>query len=109
MAVYRFKEGFLWGGACSGPQCEGRGLADGKQDSIWDHWFREDQSAFYGGIGPDVTSDFYHNYEELIRMMRACGVTSFRTSIQWSRLILDREGTVNPAGMEFYDRVVRCV
>ena len=39
-------------------------------------------------------------------MMRECGITSFRTSIQWSRVMTDREGTINPEGLAFYDRLV---
>ena len=38
--------------------------------------------------------------------MRECGITSFRTSIQWSRVMTDREGTINPEGLAFYDRLV---
>ena len=38
-------------------------------------------------------------------MMRECGIT-FRTSIQWSRVMTDREGTINPEGLAFYDRLV---
>ena len=40
MKEYQFKEGFLWGGACSAVQCEGRSPEDGKQDNIWDQWYR---------------------------------------------------------------------
>lgn len=106
MKEYQFKEGFLWGGACSAVQCEGRSPEDGKQDNIWDQWYREDPGAFYQGVGPEVTSDFYHNYERLIKMMRECGITSFRTSLQWARIISDRDGTVNRKGIAFYHRVI---
>lgn len=106
MKEYQFKEGFLWGGACSAVQCEGRSPEDGKQDNIWDQWYREDPGAFYQGVGPEVTSDFYHNYEQLIKMMRECGITSFRTSLQWARIISDRDGTVNRKGIGFYHRVI---
>lgn len=106
MEEYRFRQGFLWGGACSGPQCEGVFPGDGKQDSIWEQWYREDPNAFYQQVGPQFTSNFYQNYQELIPMMRECGITSFRTSIQWSRVMTDREGTINPEGLAFYDRLV---
>ena len=52
----------------------------------------EDPNAFYQQVGPQFTSNFYQNYQELIPMMRECSITSFRTSIQWSRVITDREG-----------------
>lgn len=31
MEEYRFRQGFLWGGACSGPQCEGVFPGDGNR------------------------------------------------------------------------------
>ena len=91
MEEYRFRQGFLWGGACSGPQCEGVFPGDGKQDSIWEQWYREDPNAFYKQVGPQFTSNFYQNYQELIPMMRECGITSFRTSFQWSRVITPQD------------------
>jgi 6-phospho-beta-glucosidase len=51
-----------------------------------------------------VGNDFYHCYEADIDLLKGLGLTSFRTSIQWSRL-LDRDGQVNPEGAAFYHRL----
>ena len=100
-----FPEGFLWGAASSGPQMEG---ASGKKhESIMDAWFRKAPQDFYDGIGPELASDFYHQYREDFQRMKACGFNSFRTSIQWTRLILDFEtGEPDPEGVQFYRDVI---
>lgn len=103
---YKFDQKFLWGGASSGPQSEGTFPGDGKMPTEWDYWFTQVPEQFYDGVGPSVTSDFYHKYPEYIRMMKEIGMNSYRTSIQWSRIFSDREGTVNEAGVQFYHNVI---
>ena len=103
---YQFSKDFLWGAACSGPQSEGSFPGDGKAEMEWDYWFQQAQELFYDGVGPAVTSDFYHKYKEYAGLMKEIGMNSYRTSIQWSRLIKDREGTINEAGVEFYKSVI---
>lgn len=101
----QFPENFWWGAATSGPQSEGY---NGKaHDNVMDQWFKEDPSAFYDGVGPTIASDFYHHYKEDFQMMKEIGFNSFRTSIQWSRLIDDLEtGSVNAEAKDFYNRVI---
>lgn len=103
---YVFPEKFLWGGASSGPQSEGGSNEGGKVPNEWDYWYTIEPERFYDNVGPGKTSDFYHNYKEYIKKMKEAGVTSFRTSIQWSRVISDLEGTVNPEGIQFYHNVI---
>ena len=38
--------------------------------------------------------------------MRELGVDTYRMSLSWSRLIPDGTGRVNPAGVDYYDRVI---
>lgn len=103
---YKFPEGFLWGSAASGPQTEGAALVGGRKPSIWDHWFQIDPDRFHNKIGPEHTSNFYYQYKEDIRLMKETGHNSFRTSIQWSRLIPDGIGSINPEAVDFYNRVI---
>lgn len=60
----------------------------------------------FDGVGPSVTSDFYHKYKEYIALMKEVGLNSFRTSFQWSRIFSDCEGTVNETGVRFYQEVL---
>lgn len=103
---YKFKDDFLWGAASSGPQSEGTFPGDGRAPSEWDYWFTQVPEQFFDGVGPSVTSDYYHKFREYHGLMKEVGMNSFRTSIQWSRLISDREGTLNEKGVEFYRNVI---
>ncbi|HFH9920884.1 MULTISPECIES: glycoside hydrolase family 1 protein [Streptococcus] len=106
---YQFPEGFLWGSSTSGPQSEGIEPGDGKGLNNWDYWFGIEPERFHGQIGPDVTSTFYKNYQTDIELLKETGHTIFRPSIQWSRLIPDGVGQVNPRAVEFYRDVFQQV
>lgn len=103
---YRFSEGFWWGSATSGPQSEGSADVDGKSKSIWDYWFEKEPERFFDGVGPQDTSTFYANYKEDIKLLKETGHNSFRTSIQWSRLIPEGTGAINEKAVEFYNNVI---
>ena len=103
---YEFPKGFWWGTATSGPQSEGSADVDGKSKTIWDHWFEIQPERFHNGVGPEHTSTFYSNYKEDIKLLKETGHNSFRTSIQWARLIPNGVGEVNPKAVEFYNNVI---
>lgn len=103
---YLFSKDFLWGAASSGPQSEGTCPGDGRAPTEWDHWFGQVPEQFFDGVGPSVTSDYYHKYKEYNGLMQEIGMNSYRTSIQWSRIFKDCEGTINEAGVEFYQSVI---
>ena len=106
MEFISFPKYFWWGAATSGPQSEG--AFDKKHENVMDHWFHTKPEDFFQGVGPDVASDFYHHYKEDFKLMKQCGFNSFRTSIQWSRLILDFETfEVDEKAVEFYRNVIQ--
>ena len=106
MEFISFPKDFWWGAATSGPQSEG--AFDKKHENVMDHWFHTKPEDFFQGVGPDVASDFYHHYKEDFKLMKQCGFNSFRTSIQWSRLILDFETLeVDEKAVEFYRNVIQ--
>lgn len=96
MTRYQFPEGFFWGAAASGPQTEG--ISNKPHRSIWDSWFAEQPERFYQQIGPQTVCDTYHQYPQDVALMKRTGFNSFRTSIQWSRLIDDFETGAPNAG-----------
>ena len=101
MQQYQFPQGFLWGAAASGPQTEG--VANKRHRSIWDSWFAEQPERFYQQVGPQTVCDTYHQYPQDVALMKQTGFNSFRTSIQWSRLIADLEtGAPDPDAVRFY-------
>ena len=100
-----FPKDFWWGAATSGPQSEGR--FNKPHANVFDYWYEIEPTAFYGQVGPDTASNFYNSYKEDIAMMKEIGLNSFRTSIQWTRLIDDlEEGTVNQDAVRFYNGVI---
>jgi len=103
---YLFPEKFWWGSAASGPQTEGAAMIDGRKESMWDFWYSQNPECFHHGVGPTHTSDFYHRFKEDIQLMKETGHNSFRTSIQWSRLIPNGTGEVNEKAVDFYNQVI---
>ncbi|MCJ0587263.1 glycoside hydrolase family 1 protein [Enterococcus cecorum] len=103
MMKYQFPQDFFWGSAASGPQTEGRVAGDGKGENIWDYWYHKNPTSFFNQVGPDKTSQVHTKYKEDIQLMKQVGHNSFRTSIQWSRLIPDGIGEVNEKAVQFYN------
>lgn len=100
-----FPQNFAWGAATSGPQSEGNFKK--QHQNVFDYWYQIDPNAFYAGVGPDVTSNFYNDYEADLKLMAQAGIKVLRTSIQWSRLIDDfEEGSVNQEAADFYSRMI---
>jgi beta-glucosidase len=54
----------------------------------------------------DVACDHYRRYADDVALMQSLGTTAYRFSISWSRVMPRGRGVVNPAGVEFYDRLV---
>ena len=92
---------FFFGAAMSGPQTEGAWNAGGKLENLWDTWSNEDLGAFYNRVGSYAGNDFMAHYKGDFQILRDLNLTTWRTSIQWSRL-LDANGEINPAGAAWY-------
>ncbi len=96
-----FPEGFLWGTATSAYQIEGAAAEGGRAPSIWDTFSHTPGRTHRGETG-DIASDHYHRLAEDVRLMQEIGITAYRFSIAWPRLIPSGTGEVNPAGIAFY-------
>ncbi|MGL5721627.1 MAG: glycoside hydrolase family 1 protein [Brevinema sp.] len=103
---FLFPQGFWWGTASSGPQNEGATPSFGKEPSIWDIYFEHSPNRFFNGVGPAITSDFYRHYKDDLTLMKEIGLNSYRTSIQWSRLLPYGTKTPNPEAVNFYNNVI---
>ncbi|MCH3967941.1 MAG: glycoside hydrolase family 1 protein [Atopobiaceae bacterium] len=104
MSEVRLPEGFFLGAAMSAAQVEGARSVGGKLPSTWDLWSDLALEDFHNHVGSDLGNDFYHRYESDLDLLKGLGLTSFRTSISWSRL-LDQDGNINPEGAAFYHRL----
>jgi beta-glucosidase len=105
MTTYHFPPNFLWGAATAAYQVEGAWDADGKGESIWDR-FSHTPGKIVDSSNGDVACDHYHRYLEDIDLMQSLGLKAYRFSVSWPRVLPSGQGRVNPAGLDFYDRLV---
>jgi beta-glucosidase len=96
---------FIWGVATSAYQVEGAVGAEGRTPSIWDTFVRVPGAIDNGDTGDDAC-DHYHRWPEDVALMRSLGVDAYRFSVAWPRIVPDGVGRPNPAGIDFYDRLV---
>lgn len=100
-----FPDDFVWGAATSAYQVEGAWNEDGKGPSIWDTFSHTPGRIANGDTG-DVTVDHYHRFPEDVNLMVELGLKAYRFSVAWSRIQPSGTGAANPAGLDFYDRLV---
>ncbi|MEE8330942.1 MAG: GH1 family beta-glucosidase [Acidimicrobiia bacterium] len=100
-----FAPDFAWGVASSAYQIEGAAAADGRGPSIWDRFAHTPGKIARGETG-DVACDHYNRYRQDVALMADLGVTAYRFSISWSRVLPSGTGAVNAPGLGFYDRLV---
>ena len=100
-----FPDGMLWGCATASYQIEGAWNEDGKGESIWDRFSHTPGKIEDGSTG-DVACDHYHRYRDDIELMNRIGLNAYRFSISWPRIFPQGTGSVNPAGLAFYDALV---
>ncbi|GAA2494754.1 GH1 family beta-glucosidase [Streptomyces gobitricini] len=100
-----FPPHFVWGTATSAYQIEGAVTEDGRSPSIWDT-FSHTPGKIDNDDHGDEACDHYHRWPEDIALMRRLGTDAYRMSIAWTRVLPAGDGPVNPAGLDFYDRLV---
>jgi beta-glucosidase len=105
MSSSRFPPDFVWGAATAAYQVEGATGVDGRGESIWDRFSHTPGRVRNGDTG-DVACDHYHRYRGDIALMADLGLSAYRFSVSWPRVIPAGRGPVDPAGLDFYDRLV---
>jgi len=103
-----FPEHFFWGVSTSAYQIEGAWNEDGRGPSIWDTFCRQPGKVYNGETG-DTAADHYHRWAEDVSIMAELGLNAYRFSIAWPRILPEGSGAVNPAGLDFYERLVDAV
>jgi beta-glucosidase len=96
---------FVWGVAASAYQIEGAISEDGRGPSIWDR-FCATPGRIDGGETADVACDHYHRMPADVALLADLGVSAYRFSIGWPRVVPEGTGAVNPRGLDFYERLV---
>jgi beta-glucosidase len=103
-----FPQGFVWGTATASYQIEGAWNEDGRGLSIWDTFCRQPGKVANGDRG-DVAADHYHRWRQDVAIMGELGANAYRFSIAWPRILPMGKGTVNQAGLDFYERLVEAL
>lgn len=78
---------------------------DGRGPSICDTFGRQ-EGAIADGTTGDVAADHYHRVEEDLDLLKRLGAGSYRFSVAWPRVQPTGSGSINAAGLDFYDRLV---
>ncbi|MFE1442673.1 GH1 family beta-glucosidase [Streptomyces sp. NPDC058739] len=101
----RLPPDFRFGAATSAFQIEGAPAEDGRTASIWDTFCRVPGAVANGDTG-DLACDHYHRMPEDVALLAGLGLDSYRFSVSWPRVQPGGRGPANPAGLDFYDRLV---
>src|ERR1700758_3681259 len=96
-----FPPGFTWGAATAAYQIEGAARIDGRGPSVWDTFSRTPGKVRGGDTG-DIACDSYRRYPEDADLVRSLGLTGYRFSISWPRILPTGSGRVNQAGLDHY-------
>jgi len=100
-----FPEDFVWGIATSAYQIEGAAAEDGRAPSIWDTFAHAPTRTHHGDHG-DIACDHYHRLDADLDLISSLGLSAYRFSISWGRVMAAAGGSPNGAGLDFYERVV---
>lgn len=107
MRAHRLPSDFLWGTATAAMQVEGAAHEDGRLDAGWDVYIREPARIDHGD-NATVAADQYHRFAEDIKLMQTYGVTAYRLSLSWPRIVpLGVRGSpVNAVAVQHYHHVL---
>ncbi|KAH1007438.1 hypothetical protein HUJ04_004669 [Dendroctonus ponderosae] len=99
----RFPESFKFGVASAAYQIEGAWDEDGKGENMWDRFLHDNASRTTDGKNADIACDSYHKWREDVRLLTELGVSIYRFSISWSRILPDgTTNKINQAGVDYY-------
>ncbi|MCP1170224.1 GH1 family beta-glucosidase [Limimaricola litoreus] len=101
-----FPQGFVFGAATAAYQIEGHGFG-GAGPTHWDSFAKGPGNVVRAEDGA-TACDHYHRFEEDLDLLRDGGFDAYRFSTSWARVMPDGR-TVNPEGLDFYDRLVDAV
>ncbi len=105
METLQFPSDFVWGAATSAFQIEGAAAEGGRGESIWDR-FCLAPGRIANGDHAQVACDHFHRFKEDVALLADLGIPAYRFSIAWPRIFPDGRGRFQPAGLDFYGRLV---
>lgn len=100
-----FGDNFFWGVSTAAYQIEGAYNMDGKGLSIWDT-FSARKGKIKSGHNGNVACDYYNRFSTDIDLISQIGISNYRFSIAWSRLLPQGIGVINQKGIDFYKHII---
>lgn len=100
-----FPEEFVWGAAAASFQIEGTTPDIPRGESVWDMFCATPGKVYQGHDGMRACMHIT-NWREDVALMRELGLKAYRLSISWPRILPDGTGSVNEAGLAFYDQLI---
>ncbi|MDR0483343.1 MAG: family 1 glycosylhydrolase [Cellulomonadaceae bacterium] len=100
-----FPHDFAWGAATAAYQIEGAVAEGGRTPSIWDTFAHTPGRIMNGDTG-DIACDHYHRFAEDVTLMADMGLTAYRFSLSWSRVMPTGTGSLSDDGVAYYRRVL---
>ncbi|XP_075714784.1 cytosolic beta-glucosidase-like [Rhinoderma darwinii] len=107
MDSLQFPESFAWGAATAAYQIEGGWDTDGKGRNIWDTFTHQGGDRVFKNQTGDVACGSYTLWEEDLKCIKQLGLTHYRFSLSWSRLLPDgTTGFINQKGVDYYNKLI---
>ncbi|XP_056156160.1 cytosolic beta-glucosidase [Lampris incognitus] len=98
---------FAWGAGTAAYQIEGGWDADSKGPSIWDTFCHGGGGRVFAEQTGDVACNSYELWEKDLQCIRQLGLTHYRLSFSWARLLPGgNTQDVNPKGVQYYNKVI---
>lgn len=89
---------FIWGVATSSHQIEGGNKAN-------DWWAWEEAGQIEGGVRSGLATDHWHRRTEDLELAKSLGISSYRFSVEWSR-IEPEEGRIDETALQWYEDLI---
>ncbi|XP_012861043.1 cytosolic beta-glucosidase [Echinops telfairi] len=81
--------------------------ADGKGPSVWDTFTHQGGERVFKNQTGDVACGSYTLWEEDLKCIKQLGLTHYRFSLSWSRLLPDgTTGFINQKGVAYYNKII---
>lgn len=100
-----FSEDFVWGAAAASFQIEGTSPDCPRGDSVWDSFCATPGKVYQNHDGKRACMHITR-WREDVALMHELGLKAYRLSLAWPRILPDGTGSVNEAGLAFYDNLI---
>ncbi|KAI5644439.1 glycosyl hydrolase family 1 domain-containing protein [Phthorimaea operculella] len=106
LSNYTFPDDFIFGVSTAAYQIEGAWNEGGKGESIWDTYLHAHPNWTVDGSNGDIATDSYHKWRDDIDMISFLGVSHYRMSISWTRLLpRGTDNIISEDGVNYYRRL----